>query len=95
MEGERFSPFNLPIIRASAKQLDGTDFSFFLHLFAQDTMMDCGGDDGGMEDFVDLATDITNSSPTIRGNLHSLSFYTHIYKYSRTQSAFDTHASVI
>lgn len=31
-------------------------------------MMDCGGDGGGLDDFVDLATDITDSSPTIRGN---------------------------
>lgn len=31
--------------------------------------MDCGGDGGGLEDFVDLATDITDNSPTIRGNL--------------------------
>lgn len=30
--------------------------------------MDCGGDGGGLEDFVDLATDITDNSPTIRGN---------------------------
>ncbi|XP_012218458.2 uncharacterized protein [Linepithema humile] len=33
---------------------------------SEDTMMDCGGDGGGLEDFVDLATDITDSSPTIR-----------------------------
>lgn len=45
------------------------DFSFCLYSFAQDTMMDCGGDGGGLEDFVDLATDITDNSPTIRGNL--------------------------
>lgn len=32
-------------------------------------MMDCGGEDGGLEDFVDLATDIADSSSTIRGNL--------------------------
>ncbi|EFN81715.1 hypothetical protein EAI_13458 [Harpegnathos saltator] len=29
-------------------------------------MMDCGGDGGGLEDFVDLANDITDNSPTIR-----------------------------
>ncbi|XP_029168934.1 uncharacterized protein LOC114938935 [Nylanderia fulva] len=33
---------------------------------SEDTMMDCGGDGGGLEDFVDLATDITDNSPTIR-----------------------------
>lgn len=31
-------------------------------------MMDCGGDLGGLEDLVDLATDVADSSPTIRGN---------------------------
>lgn len=35
--------------------------------------MDCGGDSGedsgGLEDFVDLATNITDNSRTIRGNL--------------------------
>lgn len=30
--------------------------------------MDCGGDGGGLEDFVDLATDVADSSPSIRGN---------------------------
>ncbi|XP_011876669.1 PREDICTED: uncharacterized protein LOC105566886 [Vollenhovia emeryi] len=37
---------------------------------SEDTMMDCGGDsgedNGGLEDFVDLATDITDNSRTIR-----------------------------
>ncbi|XP_071638186.1 uncharacterized protein [Temnothorax longispinosus] len=37
---------------------------------SEDTMMDCGGDSGedsgGLEDFVDLATDITDNSRTIR-----------------------------
>ncbi|XP_076241433.1 uncharacterized protein LOC143183659 [Calliopsis andreniformis] len=32
---------------------------------SEDTMMDCGGD-GGLEDFVDLATDVADSAPTIR-----------------------------
>ncbi|XP_011696083.1 PREDICTED: uncharacterized protein LOC105454857 [Wasmannia auropunctata] len=37
---------------------------------SEDTMMDCGGDSGedsgGLEDFVDLASDITDNSRTIR-----------------------------
>ncbi|XP_076635725.1 uncharacterized protein LOC143348890 [Colletes latitarsis] len=33
---------------------------------SEDTMMDCGGDGGGLEDLVDLATDVADSSPTIR-----------------------------
>ncbi|XP_078035271.1 uncharacterized protein LOC144469176 [Augochlora pura] len=33
---------------------------------SEDTMMDCGGDAGGLEDLVDLATDVADSSPTIR-----------------------------
>lgn len=40
--------------------------------------MDCGGDsgedNGGLEDFVDLATDITDNSRTIRGNLFIVCF---------------------
>lgn len=31
--------------------------------------MDCGGEDGALEDFVDLVSDITDSSSTILGNL--------------------------
>lgn len=30
--------------------------------------MECEGDGGGLEDLVDLATDVAESSPTIRGN---------------------------
>lgn len=33
---------------------------------SEDTMMDCGGDGGALEDLVDLATDVADSSPTIR-----------------------------
>ncbi|XP_076292391.1 uncharacterized protein LOC143214829 [Lasioglossum baleicum] len=33
---------------------------------SEDTMMNCGGDGGGLEDLVDLATDVADSSPTIR-----------------------------
>nr|XP_033336494.1 uncharacterized protein LOC117226361 [Megalopta genalis] len=33
---------------------------------SENTMMDCGGDGGGLEDLVDLATDVADSSPTIR-----------------------------
>lgn len=54
------------------------DFSFSLYYFVQDTMMDCGGDsgedNGGLKDFVDLATDITDNSRTIRGNLFIVYF---------------------
>lgn len=32
---------------------------------SEDTMMDCGGDGGALEDFVELATDIADSSRTI------------------------------
>lgn len=34
----------------------------------QDTMMDCEGDAGGLDELVELATDVADSSPTIRGN---------------------------
>ncbi|CAL7933340.1 unnamed protein product [Xylocopa violacea] len=33
---------------------------------SEDTMMECEGDGGGLEDLVDLATDVADSSPTIR-----------------------------
>ncbi|XP_043505791.1 sarcoplasmic reticulum histidine-rich calcium-binding protein-like [Polistes fuscatus] len=33
---------------------------------SEDTMMDCGGDGGALEDFVELATNIADSSRTIR-----------------------------
>ena len=32
--------------------------------------MDCGDDGGGLDDLVELATNIANSAPTIRGNIH-------------------------
>ncbi|KAK2577176.1 hypothetical protein KPH14_003333 [Odynerus spinipes] len=35
-------------------------------VLSEDTMMDCGGDGGALEDFVELATDIADSSRTIR-----------------------------
>lgn len=44
--------------------------------------MDCGGDSGedsgGLEDFVNLATDITDNSRTIRGNLFLILSYINI-----------------
>lgn len=33
---------------------------------SEDMIMDCGGDGGGLEDLVDLATDVADSSPSIR-----------------------------
>lgn len=33
---------------------------------SEDTMMDCEGDAGGLDELVDLATDVADSSPTIR-----------------------------
>ncbi|XP_076763588.1 uncharacterized protein LOC143430988 [Xylocopa sonorina] len=33
---------------------------------SEDTLMECEGDGGGLEDLVDLATDVADSSPTIR-----------------------------
>jgi hypothetical protein len=30
-------------------------------------MMDCGGDGGGLDDFIDLATDVTSISPAVQG----------------------------
>lgn len=51
----------------------------------QDTMMDCGGDsgedNGGLKDFVDLATDITDNSRTIRGNLFIVYFLLCLFIY--------------
>lgn len=53
-------------------------------------MMDCGGDSGedsgGLEDFVDSATDITDNSRTIRGNLlyiFQIEILSMRYKYPR------------
>lgn len=31
-------------------------------------MMDCGDDGGGLDDLVELAANIADSSPSIRGN---------------------------
>jgi len=47
--------------------------------------MDCGGDsgedNGGLKDFVDLATDITDNSRTIRGNLFIVYFILYLFIY--------------
>lgn len=53
-------------------------------------MMDCGGDGGGLEDFVDLATDITDNSPTIRGNLFSIFLFKYESRnHQNTYPCFD------
>lgn len=54
------------LAKEGARGKDGCEKDTF---WFQDTTMDCEeGDAAGLDELVDLATDVADSSPTIRGN---------------------------
>lgn len=76
--------------------LSETDFPYPNMFFcAQDTMMDCGGDGGGLEDFVNLATDITNSSPAFRGKIYLFIFHFLKCKFTNIFAYFISYKNLI